>query len=101
VELTDDSSELTVGYGQLYQVTTTPTDGQHVTITAATAPTATLSLNPKLRRWDQSGTGLDQGITVTTTAPILLEGGVQVQFSAGTYQTGDYWLIPARTATSV
>jgi pSer/pThr/pTyr-binding forkhead associated (FHA) protein len=101
VELTDDNSELTVGYGQLYQVNTTPTDGQHVTITAITAPTVTLSLNPKLRRWDQSGTGLDQGITVTTTAPILLEGGVQVQFSAGTYQTGDYWLIPARTATSV
>ena len=101
VELTDDSSELTVGYGPLYQVATTPSDGQHVTITAATAPTATLSLNPKLRRWDQSGTGLDQGITVTTAAPILLEGGVQVQFSAGTYQTGDYWLIPARTATSV
>ena len=101
VELTDDSSELTVGYGPLYQVATTPSDGQHVTITAATAPTATLSLNPKLRRWDQSGTGLDQGITVTTAAPILLEGGVQVQFSAGMYQTGDYWLIPARTATSV
>ena len=101
VELTDDSSELTVGYGPLYQVATTPSDGQHVTITAATAPTATLSLHPKLRRWDQSGTGLGQGITVTTAAPILLEGGVQVQFSAGTYQTGDYWLIPARTATSV
>ena len=101
VELTDDSSELTVGHGPLYQVATTPSDGQHVTITAATAPTATLSLHPKLRRWDQSGTGLDQGITVTTAAPILLEGGVQVQFSAGMYQTGDYWLIPARTATSV
>jgi pSer/pThr/pTyr-binding forkhead associated (FHA) protein len=101
VELTDDSSELTVGYGQLYQVAPTPSDGQHVTITATTAPTVTLSLNPKLRRWDQSGTAPDQGITVTTAAPILLEGGVQVQFSAGTYQTGDYWLIPARTATSV
>jgi len=101
VELTDDSAELIVGRGTLYQVKTTPTDGQPVTITAATAPTATLSLHPKLRRWDQTGTGLDQGITVTTAAPIPLEGGVQVQFSAGTYQTGDYWLIPARTATSV
>ena len=26
---------------------------------------------------------------------------MQVQFSAGMYQAGDYWLIPARTATSV
>ena len=80
---------------------TTPTDGHTVTITATAAPVVTLSLHPKLRRWDQAGAGLDQGIPVTTAAPIPLEGGVQVQFSAGTYQVGDYWLIPARTATSV
>ena len=30
---------------------------------------------------------------------IELEGGVQVKFGPGTYKTGDYWLIPARTAT--
>jgi hypothetical protein len=101
VELTDDSSELTAGSGTLYQVAATPTDGHTVTISGGSTTTVNLSLHPKLRRWDQSGAGLGQGITVTTGAPIPLEGGVQVQFSPGTYRAGDYWLIPARTATSV
>jgi len=102
VELIDDQAELTVGHGTLYQVATVSSDGQSVTITTgAAAPAINLSLHPKLRRWDQGSAGGSQGITVTTTDPILLEGGVQVQFSAGTYQAGDYWLIPARTATSV
>ena len=103
VELTDDSTELIAGSGTLYPVATTPTDGHTVTIDpgGSPAPTVTLALHPKLRRWDQTGAGLGQGIPVTAGAWIPLEGGVQVQFSAGTYEVGDYWLIPARTATSV
>ena len=102
VELIDDESELTVGHGTLYQVTTTPTDGHTVTITVgSTVPAINLSLHPKLRRWDQGSAGGSQGITVAAGAAIPLEGGVQVQFSAGTYHAGDYWLIPARTATSI
>ena len=30
---------------------------------------------------------------------VELENGIEVQFSEGTYRTGDYWLIPARTTT--
>ena len=102
VELIDDNSELTLGHGTLYQVAATPADGHTVTITVgSTVPTIDLTLHPKLRRWDQGSAGGSQGITVATNAAILLEGGVQVQFSAGTYQAGDYWLIPARTATSI
>ena len=29
-----------------------------------------------------------------------LEGGIEVTFYEGKFNTGDYWLIPARTATS-
>ncbi len=50
----------------------------------------------KLRRWDQ---GKD-AITVNS-GPIELEDGVLVEFqgmAANCFQTGDYWLIPARTA---
>lgn len=103
VELTDDSVELIQGAGTLYQVAATPTDGHTVTLSTASTPTVTLALHPKLRRWDQSGTGLtsDGCVLVTTAAPIPLEGGLQVQFSPGTYQVGDYWLIPARASTSV
>lgn len=46
----------------------------------------------RLRRWD--GTG------AITTAEIDLEQGIKIRFSPGTYQAGDYWMIPARTATS-
>jgi hypothetical protein len=102
VELTDESTELVAGQGTLYQVKATPTDGHTVTLDTTTTPTVTLARHPKLRRWDNSGTGLTNGvITVTAGSPIELEDGVRVQFSAGTYQSGDYWLIPARTATSV
>jgi WD40 repeat protein len=38
---------------------------------------------------------------ITTGEFIELEDGIQVQFSEGQYRTGDYWLIPARTATNV
>ncbi|MBD0371735.1 MAG: hypothetical protein ICV60_12920 [Pyrinomonadaceae bacterium] len=61
-----------------------------------------------LRRWDHKGDAkMDGAVKVATTREadwISLEDGVQVQFPAGTttgevYRTGDYWLIPARTAT--
>ena len=55
--------------------------------------------NPKVRRWDNPTAG---AITVAAGADdgfLDLEDGVQVRFEAGHYNTGDYWLIPARTAT--
>lgn len=52
----------------------------------------------KLRRWDQEGENLGDGIA-TDAGWTKLEGGIEVQFSDGTYAAGDYWLIPARTAT--
>lgn len=66
------------------------------------------ALNPKLRRWDQRAndqTTLVNGAVQIPAAGaggsdwIDLEDGIQVQFGAGTYRTGDYWLIPARVAT--
>jgi len=73
--------------------------------------------HPLLRRWDQefgdaSEGALDQGpdgaaaIVESTDSWLDLENGVQIQFvpaaageAAPQYQTGDYWLIPARVAT--
>lgn len=53
-----------------------------------------------LRRWDQKKT--ETGV-IEINDPLgdwlELENGVKVQFKpGGTYRTGDYWLIPARTA---
>lgn len=53
----------------------------------------------KLRRWDVQGNSMEAGIPVATSWANL-ENGIQVQFSAGTYKAGDYWLVPARTATA-
>jgi Family of unknown function (DUF6519) len=68
-----------------------------------------LPLHPFLRRWDQpaSGPGDANGIPITESAAhdgdgwLELEDGVQIRFLANgaAYQRGDYWLIPARTAT--
>ena len=53
------------------------------------------SAHPLLRRWDQAG----PAIAVEEEQWLELEDGVQVQFAAtGSYRTGDYWLVPARTA---
>jgi hypothetical protein len=58
---------------------------------------------PVLRRWhhDVQGLELDNGaIKLKEGAWMELEDGVQVWFEAGgVYNTGDYWLVPARTET--
>lgn len=51
--------------------------------------------HPLLRRWDQGSAAS----AVQEGKWIGLEDGVEVSFEpGGTYQTGDYWLVPARTA---
>ena len=55
----------------------------------------------KLRRWDQSGpNAAAAGVNASLASWIDLEGGIQVMFStSGDFRAGDYWVIPARTAT--
>jgi hypothetical protein len=55
--------------------------------------------NPKVRRWDSDG-ALKVQIPTCNDGYIELEFGVQIKFSVGTYKTGNYWLIPARTVTA-
>ena len=64
-----------------------------------------------LRRWDyHAGDPSDKqtpkiaasgALQIQDGVWLTLENGIQIQFSdkAATYRTGDYWLIPARTAT--
>lgn len=54
----------------------------------------------KLRRWDQTGADATaDGVPMALASLIDLEGGIQVSLSNGSYRSGDYWLIPARTVT--
>ena len=104
VEILDDTLELRGDPGELIEIQDFATDanGRSV-IVLASAPTQLASdpdfpnadRHPKLRRWDGAATN---GLPVATTLTEL-EGGIQVQFSNDTYATGNYWLIPARTAT--
>lgn len=51
--------------------------------------------HPLLRRWESGTIDVAEGEWQT------LEQGIEVSFSEdGTYKTGDYWLIPARTETA-
>lgn len=62
-----------------------------------------------LRRWDHKSDLKDDGAVRLVESEkewLMLEDGVQIQFQpgdalhpGGQYRTGDYWLIPARTAT--
>ena len=66
--------------------------------------------HPLLRRWDHRQGDLNKNypkLSDTNNAAVIkeytwltLENGIQIWFKPGaTYRTGDYWLIPARTAT--
>jgi hypothetical protein len=78
-------------------------DRAELIVTFSGEVTIDMSRHPYLRRWDQtadSPAGQD-GIPIVEGSWLDLEDGVQIRFSASgaEYQRGDYWLIPARTAT--
>ncbi len=108
VELSDDEREFRSEPGKLVQLT----DAQNGALTISNANGITWSADlqhPKVRRWDQKATE-NQPLQVGAI-PIVegqwmdLEDGIQVWFEAASpdhpnqYRSGDYWLIPARTAT--
>jgi Family of unknown function (DUF6519) len=63
--------------------------------------------HPFLRRWDRdektAEVAKDNGVQVVEEGKwLLLENGIEIYFSSSSdsiYRKGDYWLIPARTAT--
>ena len=99
VELLDDARELGGKPGTLTQITKVV--GQTLTVSNTTIKFADYQGgNPRVRRWDEvSATGLlavDR--PATNNGFLALELGVEVKFADGRYDTGDYWLIPARAA---
>jgi hypothetical protein len=125
VEVQDDRSVLLNLPGNLLRVQAI--DSTTMTVTLNGAPDAVLgsdeTLHPLLRRWDQaSGDPAEGGLTLDNDNAAFvqegvwlnLEDGVQIRFQpadpvssppttppppVNQYLTGDYWLIPARTAT--
>jgi Family of unknown function (DUF6519) len=94
VELTSALDDFAGTPGALVTVNGIVTGGSDGTsLTLASAPPAFPGdvVHPKVRRWENTQT--------VTSGWITLEDGVEVEFADGWYNTGDYWLIPARTAT--
>lgn len=103
VELVDDMAALQQRAGQLFEYLHDGNDALELVL--AGLPTGSLgqdaSLHPLLRRWEQRPTPGQNALTVAEGSWIALEDGVQVRFEpGGSYRVGDYWQIPARTATA-
>ena len=105
VELSDDGLELNGLPGQLVQIDTVDEARRVIVLKSAPAP---LSANPagvdparrpKLRRWDQRGDKAGADGVAIESGFLPLEDGIEVEFGGKQFNTGDYWLIPARTAT--
>ena len=102
VEISDDTFLFGVPpnqAGELYQIAkTTP---EQLTLTVdRTVAAVDPNRNARLRRWEQSGATVSAaGVPLSPGTWMDLENGIQVQFAAGQYESGDYWLIPARAAS--
>ena len=118
VEVQDDDYVLRNRAGNLLRVQAI--DRTSMTVILSGAPDANVAADPSkhplLRRWDhKEGDPTEGGLQLAGDGAALiiegsdggwlsLEDGVQIQFQMGppanSYRTGDYWLIPARTATA-
>jgi hypothetical protein len=120
VEIIDDDYVLQGRAEPLLQIEKIDHESLQVTLKAVPGSTVgqAADKHPLLRRWDHQagnprlgGPQLSNGAALVVesegeadSAWLTLEDGVQIQFpkpSAGqnTYRTGDYWWLPARTAT--
>ncbi|MFN0068289.1 MAG: DUF6519 domain-containing protein [Limisphaerales bacterium] len=96
VEYADHATELNGTPGELLEISFVDPATNTITFAAAPATAPDFTRRPKLRRWE----GATPGDAVVQAGVVFpLEDGVEVVFAAGRYNTGDFWLIPARTAT--
>ena len=104
IELSDDERDFKNLPGAFVQISAGPSaapGGQFLPVAMGTDTNfANYHGNPKVRRWDSAGSAtypLDAKPASPMNPWIPLENGIEVMFDPDAeYQTGDYWLIPAR-----
>jgi hypothetical protein len=102
IELTDDDHELRGKKGVFLKIK--EKNGEKITVEPSLED---VGWNPgdfsgliKIRRWDSNG-AVKVEILANNDGFLKLEDGVEIKFEQGKeYKTGDYWLIPARSATA-
>ncbi|MGH2720154.1 MAG: DUF6519 domain-containing protein, partial [Actinomycetota bacterium] len=97
VEVLDDTLELQGLPGTLTTVTAPPVETT-LTVDPPVDRTA-FGRNPKVRRWDCEAAAPVE-IAAGNDGFLTIEQGLEIRFSAGLYNTGDYWLIPARAGVT-
>ncbi len=104
VELIDENMTLAHHRGHLLEIDSIDHGRREITISSSTpVPPVDDQSTILLRRWDNHGSSAGaEGIPLSQQAITLdnsqWPSGIQVTFSGGRYRSGDYWLIPARTA---
>lgn len=101
LEFFDDSHELLGRPGTLVQVLKTEGNVVTLDLASATGPLdkALYLDNPRVRRWD-GWAEMDPAPANSANGWEELEEGVEIKFIPGNYRVGDFWSIPARTATA-
>lgn len=112
VEVVDDDllrGNPNTGGSKLFQVQDIDPVNRLVTLIGTPDAGKDQAKHPMLRRWDQKGDLVKGAVALEEDKWLDLEDGVQIRFTAATsdkakhpkhqYRTGDYWMIPARTAT--
>ncbi len=102
VEVLGDETELNLRPGTLGQIVPDGIDRADMEVRLSQDVSAHAAEGHlKMRRWDHHETdtlALIDGALPLPTGTFELEDGVIIEFQAGgTYHTGDYWVIPART----
>lgn len=101
LEFFDDTHELLGQPGTLVKVQKTAGNVVTLDLSSATGSLdeALFNANPRVRVWD----GTAEMAPVAPLDPggwVALESGIEVKFTTGSYRCGDYWTIPARTASA-
>lgn len=92
VELTGDAHELGRTPGALRALDAVDPDERVFRLDADAPARASVGTAPRIHRWE--------GVLPVKGTYQDLERGIQVRFDAsGVYQTGDWWLVPARALT--
>ncbi|WIV96886.1 DUF6519 domain-containing protein [Kinneretia aquatilis] len=101
IEFYSELHEQTGQPGTLVQVLKTAGTVVTVDLSSKTGPLdkGLFSVNPRVRRWEGWGQ-INSAAPNTNTGWVELEDGVELKFAPGRYRVGDFWQIPARTATA-